>query len=135
MGVSLFIAQLVGPVMLVIAAAILKDVDGFRDTIKQLLSSRPLIFIAGLLPLIAGLAIVLTHNIWVLDWRALITAFGWFAILIGAFRILFTQEISKKGARVITKTPTLPVIAAILLIIGGIFVYYGYIAALAPLGK
>ncbi|BCJ89758.1 hypothetical protein IZ6_04930 [Terrihabitans soli] len=135
MGVSLFIAQLVGPVMLVIAAAILKDVDSFRDLVKQLLSSRPLVFIAGMLPLVTGLAIVLTHNVWVMDWRSLITAFGWFAILIGTFRILFTQEISKKGARVITKTATLPVMAAVLLIIGGIFVYYGYIAAIAPIGK
>lgn len=125
---SIFIAQLVGPVMLVVAAAILKDLDAFRDMIKQLLSTRPLIFIAGMIPLVVGLTIVLTHNLWVMDWRSLITAFGWFAIFVGAFRILFSQVVSKKGAKLITKSATLPVIAAVLLILGGIFVYYGYLA-------
>lgn len=131
MDTSIFIAQLVGPVMLVVAAAILKDTDGFRDMAKQLLSMRPLIFIAGMIPLVVGLSIVLTHNVWVKDWPVLITAFGWFAIFIGAFRILFSQVVSKKGAKLIAKSAALPAVAGVLLILGAIFVYFGYLAKAA----
>lgn len=128
MNTSIFIAKLIGPVMLVIAAAIFKDTKGFREMGKQLLSSRPLIFIAGMIPLVVGMTIVLTHNVWVKDWRSLITAFGWFAIFVGAFRILFSQVVSKNGARIIAKPATLPTVATVLLILGGIFTYFGYLA-------
>lgn len=128
MDTSIFIARLVGPVMLIVAAAILKDRDGFADMVKQLLSSRPLIFIAGMIPLVVGLSIVLTHNVWVKDWPALVTAFGWFAIAIGTFRILFSEVVSKKGARMITKSATLPIIAGVLGLLGAVFVYFGYFA-------
>jgi hypothetical protein len=128
MDTSIFIARLIGPVMLVVAAAVLKDRDGFRDMAKQLLSSRPLIFIAGLIPLAIGLSIVLTHNVWVRDWPVLVTIFGWFAIGVGAFRILFSEVVSKKGSRLIKQPATLPTIAGVLAVLGGIFVYFGYFA-------
>jgi hypothetical protein len=126
MNTSIFIARLIGPVMLVVASAIFLDTRGFRDMGKQLLSSRPLIFIAGMIPLVAGLTIVLTHNVWVKDWRALITVFGWFAIFVGAFRIMFSQVVSKNGARMIAKPATLPTVATVLGVLGCIFAYYGY---------
>jgi cytochrome bd-type quinol oxidase subunit 2 len=128
MDTSIFIARLIGPVMLVVAAAILKDRDGFRDMAKQLLSSRPLIFIAGMVPLVAGLTIVLTHNVWVKDWPVLITIFGWFAIFVGTMRIMFSQVVSKKGSRLVKEPATLPTIAGVLGILGAIFVYFGYFA-------
>lgn len=126
MNTSILIAKLIGPVMLVVAAAIFMDTKGFRDMAKQLLSSRPLIFIAGMLPLVVGLTIVNTHNVWVKDWPALITAFGWFAIFVGAFRILFSQVVSKTGAKMIAKPATLPTVATVLLVLGAIFTYFGY---------
>jgi hypothetical protein len=126
MNTSIFIARLVGPVMLVVASAIFLDTRGFRDMGKQLLSSRPLIFIAGMIPLVAGLSIVLTHNVWVKDWRVLITIFGWFAIFVGAFRIMFSQVVSKNGARMIAKPETLPTVATVLGVLGCIFAYFGY---------
>lgn len=126
MNTSIFIAKLIGPVMLVVAAAIFMDTKGFRDMTKQLLSSRPLIFIAGMIPLIVGLTIVNTHNVWTQDWRSLITAFGWFAIFVGAFRILFSQVVSKTGAKMIAKPATLPTAAAVLLLLGATFTYFGY---------
>lgn len=126
MNTSIFIARLIGPVMLVVASAIFLDTRGFRDMGKQLLSSRPLIFIAGMIPLVAGLTIVLTHNVWVKDWRVLITIFGWFAIFVGAFRIMFSQVVSKNGARMIAKPATLPTVATVLGVLGCIFAYFGY---------
>ena len=44
---------------------------------KEFLKSRALIYLAGVLTLIPGLALVLVHNVWAVDWRVLITLFGW----------------------------------------------------------
>ena len=126
MQTSIFLAKLIGPVMLVIAVAILKDRDGFRAMGEQLLSSRPLIFIAGMIPLIVGLSIVLNHNVWTASWRVLITAFGWFAIFVGCFRILFPSVVASIGSKVITKPATMPAVAAVLAVLGTIFCFYGY---------
>ena len=127
MQTSIFLAKLIGPVMLVVAAAILKDRDGFRAMGEQLLSSRPLIFIAGMIPLVAGLSIVLTHNVWSADWRVLITIFGWFAIVVGLYRILFPRVVASAGASAIAKPATMPAVAAVLGVLGAIFCFYGYI--------
>jgi hypothetical protein len=41
---------------------------------KEFIGSRALIFITGVLALLAGLIVVNAHNLWVPDWRVLITA-------------------------------------------------------------
>jgi hypothetical protein len=127
MATSIFLAKLIGPVMLVVAAAILKDRDGFRAMGQQLLSSRPLIFIAGMIPLVAGLSIVLTHNVWTADWRVLITVFGWFAICVGLYRILFPQVVASAGSNMIAKPTTPLAVAAVMGVLGAIFCFYGYL--------
>ena len=43
----------------------------------EFLRSRALIYLSGVLIHDGGLAIVLTHNVWVADWRVLITLLGW----------------------------------------------------------
>ena len=54
---------------------------------EEFLRSRALIYLSGLLTMTAGLAIVLTHNVWVADWPVLITMLGWLATIGGAVRI------------------------------------------------
>ena len=47
----------------------------------------------------AGLAIVLTHNIWAADWRVLITLFGWLNVIGGALRLFAPPLLMKTGTR------------------------------------
>ncbi len=42
--------------------------DNMRDMAADFLEHRGLIFLAGILTLLGGLAIVLTHNVWVCGW-------------------------------------------------------------------
>ena len=77
MQTSVFLARLIGPVMLVIGLAVFANQRAFRDMAEEFLASRALMFLSGLLIMPVGLAIVLTHNIWTADWRVLITLFGW----------------------------------------------------------
>ena len=60
----------------------------------------------------AGLAIVLTHNVWVADWRVLITILGWLAAIGGAVRILAPQRTGRVGRSMLRQSdPRLPISA------------------------
>ena len=47
----------------------------------------------------AGLAVVLTHNVWVADWPVLITILGWLTAIAGAFRLLAPQDAINSAAK------------------------------------
>jgi hypothetical protein len=101
METSLFLARLIGPSAILIGAGILIAPRDYRRVGEEFLASRALIYVAGLLAFVPGLAIVLSHNIWTADWRLIITLFGWLATLGGAFRILFPQQVVAIGSRML----------------------------------
>lgn len=45
-------------------------------------------FLFAIIILVAGMAIVNYHNIWVRDWRVLITIFGWITLIKGVFILI-----------------------------------------------
>src|SRR5260370_8123806 len=87
MSTSVFIARLIGPVMLVIGLAVFTNQRAFREMAEEFLASRALLFLSCLLIMPVGLAIVLTHNIWAADGRVMITLFGWLNVIGGALRL------------------------------------------------
>ena len=75
---------------------------------------------------LAGLAIVLHHNIWVADWRVLITFIGWAGTIGGAIRIAIPQHTIEFGRTMLTNPYTLPVMMGFYLVIGALLSYFGY---------
>ena len=67
MSNSVFLARLIGPVLLVIGLAVFANQRAFRELAEEFLASKALLFLSGLLIMPVGLAIVLTHNIWAAD--------------------------------------------------------------------
>lgn len=55
-------------------------------------------YLAGSLWLLAGLAIIRSHNYWAFKWPVMITLIGWFAIL-GGFSRMFFPKSSQQGAQ------------------------------------
>jgi hypothetical protein len=126
MQTSVFIARLVGPVMLVVAIALLINRRMFFAMAEDFMASRPLMFLNGLLAMPAGLAIVLTHNVWTADWRVLITLFGWLTAIGGAVRLLAPDYVVQTG-RTVMKARYFPIVAtAIWGALGLIFCFFGY---------
>src|ERR1700716_4113946 len=86
MSTSVFLARLIGPVMLVIGLAVFANQRAFRELAEEFLASRALIFLSGLLIMPVGLALVLTHNIGAAAGGVMITLFGWPNAMGGAVR-------------------------------------------------
>jgi len=128
METSLFIAKLIGPMLLVIGAALLINRDHMREMATDSLEHRGLIFLAGVLPQFGGLAIVLTHNVWEAGWPVVITILGWLLVVGGAFRILFPDSVKSIGQSMLDKPGLLTATGVVEGLIGAWLCYVSYIA-------
>ncbi|MDJ1467590.1 hypothetical protein QNI19_18635 [Cytophagaceae bacterium DM2B3-1] len=81
------LAGIIGPTLIVMVASELKlwNPTLYDDQIV------PLIYLSGVLFFVAGLAIVRSHNIWVLHWPVVITLLGWLGMALGLLRMFFPQ--------------------------------------------
>jgi uncharacterized protein YjeT (DUF2065 family) len=127
MSTSVFLARLIGPVMLVVGLAVFANPRGFREMAEEFLASRALLFLSGLILMPAGLAIVLTHNFWTADWRVLITLLGWLAAIGGALRLFGPLFVVKAGHAVLNKPYFASIAAAIWVVLGLLFCFFGYL--------
>ena len=125
MSTSVFIARLIGPVMLVIGLAVFANQRAFRELAEEFLASRALMFLSGLIIMPAGLAIVLTHNIWVADGRVMITMFGWANLIGGAIRLIAPAYVTATGLAMLKRSYFIPVAATIWVVCGLLFCLFG----------
>ncbi len=93
MQTSQFIAGLIGPLFIVIAVGILFRRDQFEVIAEQATRNQALIFFAGMILLVCGLAIVRFHNTWEWSWTLIVTLFGWLSIIGGIARMLYAGQV------------------------------------------
>jgi hypothetical protein len=123
---SIYLAKLIGPVMLAMGLALAFNAATFRAMANEFLASHALVFISGFLTLVAGVAIVLAHNVWTADWRVLITIIGWLAVITGAIRLIAPDRAAAFGRPYLNKPHTPKIGGAIWLIVGALLCYFGY---------
>ena len=125
MQTSVFLARLIGPVMLVVGLAVFANQRTFRDMAEEFLASRALLFLSGLLIMPAGLAIVLTHNIWAVDGRVMITLFGWLNVIGGALRLFAPAYVMQTGRAMLKRPHFITIAAAVWIVAGSMFCLFG----------
>jgi hypothetical protein len=76
METSIFLAKLVGLYLLIIAIVLNARRDIFLKSVMAYCANPGLIITGGTLSLLGGLAVLIGHPIWTLDWRGLITILG-----------------------------------------------------------
>ena len=124
---SQFLAQLMGPVLLVGAIGMLANLAAMRAMAREFLASPALIYLSGLITMSVGVAIVLTHNVWAADWRVLITLFGWAATIGGAARIALPGQVRKIGEAMLKGSNAVMTVGGIVwLAVGALFCFVGY---------
>jgi hypothetical protein len=126
MDSSIFLARLLGPTM---GSGLLVNRSTYRTLSLEVLDSRALLFIAGLIAFVAGLAIVLTHNVWVAGWPVIITIFGWASVFAGVVRIVFPALVAQVGRRAVDNQGFLLFGIVLYLGLGAWLSYAGYFCA------
>ena len=123
---SIYLARLIGPPLIVAGVGMLFNGGAYRALFEQFLASSALIFLSGVIVLPVGIAIVLAHNLWVKDWRVIITVFGWLAIAGGVARMLVPQLPQAIGAGVIEAAYTLMIAGVVMAALGCVLSYCGF---------
>lgn len=126
MQTSLFIAKLIGPILVVAGLTGALNPDAIRKMGRDFLESPALIFVAGFLALLGGLAMVNTHNVWVADWPVILTVFGWLMIAGGIMRIGFPEFTRSFGRSMLDKGTMLRVLSVVQALLGAFLMYKGY---------
>jgi len=128
MQTSIFLARLLGPLLLLTGAGIVLNPKSFRTIAGEVVRSVTLVYLFGFMDLAAGLAIVLTHNVWLASWRVLITLIGWLLLIRGAVRIVAPEIVMGYAAKVIRNKQVIPSAGAVVGVLGLVLCYFGYVA-------
>jgi uncharacterized membrane protein len=123
---SIFLAKLIGPVFLAIGIGLLANAAHYRKMAEEGVRSHVLLYLSGILAMSAGLAIVLTHNVWAADWRVLITLLGWLTTIGGAVRIVAPQQSEAMGRRFLEHPQAMTGFAVAWLAVGAVLCLFGY---------
>lgn len=123
---STFIARIMGPLLVVMGLGTLLQTEAFRAMAQESLQSPAVIYFSGIIALTIGLVVLNVHNLWVRDWRVVITIFGWLALIGGIFRLLATSFVQQVGLEVLTRPRGLIVGAVGQLVLGGYLAIVGY---------
>ena len=123
---SVFLAKLMGPIFLAVGIGLIANAAVYKKLATEFLDSTALVYLSGLLTMTAGMAIILTHNVWVLEWRVLITLLGWLLAIGGAVRIVIPQGTQKIGRRFLNHPQGAIIAAVVWLAIGAVLCFFGY---------
>lgn len=100
METSIFLAKAIGLFGTISTLAIISRYKLYLQIEAEAEKSLSTIYLTGFIILILGILITISHPVWVMDWRVIITILGWLTLLKGVMRIfmpeLIQQLIAKK---------------------------------------
>ena len=126
MRTSIFLAQLLGPVFFILGTAALVGRQKLRDILSEFIDSPALTYFAGFLGLLAGAALVLSHNIWTRDWRVLITLIGWITITRAFVTLFLPERVGGMGRWLLRHRSAFPLTAFVPILVGAVLSFFGY---------
>lgn len=126
MDVSALLARLIGPCVILLAVAVLSNRKAVARIPQELQQSAALTGVTGLVTFAAGLAIVLVHNVWAADWRAIITVFGWVMLIKGASLLILPHIVLRTGNVFIKNPGVVTAPWTIMLAIGAFLTFKGF---------
>ena len=114
MEVSIFLARFLGGFYIIFGLLFITAKTLGR--VIEMTDNKSFVISTGYISLLMGLATVVLHNLWVPDWRVVITILGWSTLIKGILKIGFPDFINKQ-AQIFKGQQTLE--AIILLLLGG----------------
>ncbi len=93
MDISTFLARFWGSLFIILGlSTVLK---GFLGKVIVYTEDRTITVSTGYITFLLGLATVVAHNVWVMDWRITITVLGWTTLFKGIEKVVFPNRINK----------------------------------------
>ena len=113
MELSTFFARLWGSFFIIFGLLFL--VTRYLGKVIEMTEDRAFVISTGYVTLLMGLVTVILHNVWVANWKVVITILGWSTLIKGISKIGFPEHIHKQAQRFKKKQ----MVSSIILIIFG----------------
>lgn len=124
---TLFLAQLIGPVMLAVGLGIFVSRNYYIKVYRHLENETLSVLMSGITAMVVGIVMVRYHNNWDTFLAGLVTLVGWFSILKGFFLIVTPKTVDRIGDYIATKQ-WFSFIAIVYMALGAYVSYAAYLA-------
>ena len=122
-----FLGRLFGLSLLLIGLSVIAHKQATVETLMALAHNPPLLFVLGIVFLIAGLAIVLAHNIWYGGaLPVLVTLLGWITLIRGLLLLFLSPAAILQLFGMIHLEQSFYLYIAISLLLGAYLTYGGF---------
>lgn len=122
MDISIFFARFLGG-FFVIFGLLFIATRQLGKTI-EMTDNKAFVISTGYITLLLGLVTVVLHNLWVADWRIVITLIGWGWLIKGILKIGFPEFINKHAQKFAKKEVSS---AIILIFLGAWLLWLGFV--------
>jgi len=99
METTLFLAKVFGLYLLAMGLLMALRRKELSATVEALADNRPLVFLVGVLVLILGLALVVSHNVWIAGWPLVVTVLSWLVLTKALAYLLLPFEVTARLVR------------------------------------
>lgn len=124
---TLYLSRLLGVFLLIIAVAEATQRSILAETLLGIADTPALLLVAGMITAVAGLAIVLAHNVWRGGTAAVVvTILGWLLLLKGAVLIVLPPAFWADIILTSRFTQLYPAYAILPVVLGGYLTFSGF---------
>ena len=121
---SIFIARTLGVIYLTVGIGLFLFRETYILAYRKILENPGYALLGGFVAIVGGMAMVSYHNLWVSDWRVLVTIVGWIALIKGILLLLIPPYTNLfKGLLQMQKGKGITITA---ILMGVIFTYLGF---------
>jgi len=126
---SIFIARIFGICYIVLGTGLIINRAFFKKVMEDFSKNAALVYVAGIFALVAGVVIVLVHNVWSADWSVVITIIGWAGLMKGVWLTVFPDSAQDIMQAYLKKETLLTVHSTAALLFGLVLAYFGFFSA------
>ena len=109
-----------------VGLGIVSNPSYYKAMYEDVLASKAMMFVLGILTTVIGLVFVVFHNVWGWDKTVIITLFGWIATIKGAMILIGPAQFREFSRMVSEKTDGLnKTMGIVILVIAAILLYLG----------
>ena len=123
---SIFLAKVLGLYMLIVGIIMILRLNDFQEIFMECIKKPAHVFFVGVISLIFGIILVVSHNIWAADWRIIITIIAWLTLLKGAARLFMAKKPPKWLKNMLENKMSLSIITYVMIIFGVYLTWIGF---------
>lgn len=121
MDISFVLARIIGITMTILYAGAIINFKFLQRSVQTIEEQPILLYLAGFIALTLGVLVIEFHNLWVWDWRVIITVLGWLLLIDGSMGLLMPGAAQRVGRALLVRNANLAFLECILMLFVGLY--------------